>query len=243
MIGARLNIKMPPYQYKGIPMLKIRLLSLTRESPYLEKAVFILIRGPGLRRRLLYFILVSQRVSLVHICDLIFRPSWHREVLTHWFRRDAVVILNWYFETHIKDRYLKHRLVCEITLRCMPEYIDDDKSTLVQVMGWCRPATNHYQGHCRSRSVLPWRHKATKGLFILGGAISAHFATAKWGHCFTNPPQEHCIIYGTKHLFTQKMCRRASAKKWLHSLNTGVASCMFESVTCCMRWRGMQLYV
>ena len=32
----------------------------------------------------------------------------------------------------------------------------DDKSTLVQVMAWCRQATSHYLSHCCPRSLLPY---------------------------------------------------------------------------------------
>ena len=30
----------------------------------------------------------------------------------------------------------------------MPQYLTDDKSTLVQVMAWCRQATSHYLSQC-----------------------------------------------------------------------------------------------
>ena len=32
----------------------------------------------------------------------------------------------------------------------------DDKSTLVQVMAWCRQATSHYLGQCWPRSISPY---------------------------------------------------------------------------------------
>ena len=44
---------------------------------------------------------------------------------------------------------------CEIALRWMPLDLTDDKSTLVQVMAWCRQATNHYLGQCWPRSMPP----------------------------------------------------------------------------------------
>ena len=43
----------------------------------------------------------------------------------------------------------------EIALRCMPLDITDDKSTLVQVMAWCRQATNHYLSQCWPISLSP----------------------------------------------------------------------------------------
>ena len=43
----------------------------------------------------------------------------------------------------------------EIALRWMPLDLTDDKSTLVQVMAWCRQATSHYLGQCWPRSMSP----------------------------------------------------------------------------------------
>ena len=37
----------------------------------------------------------------------------------------------------------------------MPLDLTDDKSTLVQVMAWCRQATNHYLSQCWLRFMLP----------------------------------------------------------------------------------------
>ena len=42
------------------------------------------------------------------------------------------------------------------TLRLMPWHLTDDKSTLVQVMAWCRQATSHYLSQCRPRSLSPY---------------------------------------------------------------------------------------
>ena len=45
---------------------------------------------------------------------------------------------------------------CEIALRWMPLNLTDDKSTLVQVMAWCRQATSHYLSQCWPRSMSPY---------------------------------------------------------------------------------------
>ena len=42
---------------------------------------------------------------------------------------------------------------CELVLRWMSLDLTDDKSTLVQVMAWCRLATNHYLSQCWPRSL------------------------------------------------------------------------------------------
>ena len=44
----------------------------------------------------------------------------------------------------------------EIALRWMPLNLTDDKSTLVQVMVWCRQATSHYLSQCWPRSLSPY---------------------------------------------------------------------------------------
>ena len=44
-------------------------------------------------------------------------------------------------------------IFCEIALRWMPLDLTDDKSTLVQVMAWCRQATSHYLSQCWPRSL------------------------------------------------------------------------------------------
>ena len=44
----------------------------------------------------------------------------------------------------------------EIALRWMSRDLTDDKSTLVQVMAWCRQATSHYLSQCWPRSMSPY---------------------------------------------------------------------------------------
>ena len=45
---------------------------------------------------------------------------------------------------------------CELALRWMSLDLSDDKSTLVQVMAWCRQATSHYLSQCWPRSLPPY---------------------------------------------------------------------------------------
>ena len=68
-------------------------------------------------------------------------------MLTHWPRGDVSVILKVYFLTLHTEKSLWHplwQLHYEIALRWMPQTITNKKSTLVQVMAWCRQATSHY---------------------------------------------------------------------------------------------------
>ena len=45
---------------------------------------------------------------------------------------------------------------CQIALRWKQQNLTNDKSTLVQVMAWCRQATSHYLKQCWPRSMLPY---------------------------------------------------------------------------------------
>ena len=45
---------------------------------------------------------------------------------------------------------------CEHAPRWILQNTSDDKSTLVQVMAWCRQATSHYLSQCWPRSMLPY---------------------------------------------------------------------------------------
>ena len=45
---------------------------------------------------------------------------------------------------------------CETALRSMLQNPSDDKSTLVQVMAWCRQAASHYLSQCCPRSLSPY---------------------------------------------------------------------------------------
>ena len=47
------------------------------------------------------------------------------------------------------------RISYKIALRWIPQDFTDDKSTLVQVMAWCRQATSPYLSECWPRSMSP----------------------------------------------------------------------------------------
>ena len=46
---------------------------------------------------------------------------------------------------------------CKIAIRWMPLDLTDNKSTLVQVMAWCRQVTSHYLSQCWPRFMSPYR--------------------------------------------------------------------------------------
>ena len=75
--------------------------------------------------------------------------------LTHWPLGD--------FNKFLKKIIFKLILVtndcdisCEIALRLTSWDLSDDKSTLVQVMAWCRQATSHYLNQCWPWSLAPY---------------------------------------------------------------------------------------
>ena len=76
-------------------------------------------------------------------------------LLTHWPLGDLNVILKMqssilvYFIGIFKSSY-------DNVLKWMPQDLTDDKSTLVQVMAWCRQATSNYLYQCWPRSPTPY---------------------------------------------------------------------------------------
>ena len=67
---------------------------------------------------------------------------------------------------------------CELALRWMSLYLTDDKSTLVQVMNWCRQATSDYLSLCWLRSLSPYG--VTRPQWVSIGTTAIH---SKQGWC------------------------------------------------------------
>ena len=134
--------------------------------------------------------------------------AWHLQTFTSFVMRfvsglSVNSLAPGKFEWHFK--YLIFQIIsvidgwgisCELALRWMSLHFTDDKSTLVQVMAWCRQATSHYLGQCWPRSlspygitgpqwVNPWtagntwvhnQHKATDAQALKHQAITSHNA-------------------------------------------------------------------
>ena len=65
----------------------------------------------------------------------------------------------------------------DTALWCMPLDLTDDKSTLVQVMAWCRQATSHYLSQCWLSSLLVMASLGPNELrLILQGLYRGHNA-------------------------------------------------------------------
>ena len=45
---------------------------------------------------------------------------------------------------------------CKLALNWMPKHLNNEKSTWVQVMAWCRQATNHYLRQCWPKPMSPY---------------------------------------------------------------------------------------
>ena len=85
----------------------------------------------------------------------------------------------------------------KIALRWTSLDLSDDKSILVQVMAWCRQATNHYLNQCWPRSLLPygvtrpqWVNPLSWVVQIIPGKTS-HYSK----QCHDNPIQWHIYVF------------------------------------------------
>ena len=76
-------------------------------------------------------------------------------MLTHWPLGDLNKILDTYIIFKLISGTDGWDISCKIALRWMPLDLTDDKSTLVQVMTWCRQATSHYLSRCWPRFMSP----------------------------------------------------------------------------------------
>ena len=76
------------------------------------------------------------------------------------------------FQANFSDWWLKYMCIsCKIVLKWMPMDLTDGKSTLVQVMAWCRQATSHYLNQCWPRSMSPYGHDEFKCWRVLNKEI------------------------------------------------------------------------
>ena len=83
----------------------------------------------------------------------------HQDIISHGINSLAPGRFKYHF------RYVTFKLIalldgwgisCEIFLWWTSRDIADEKSTLVQVMAWCRQATSHYLSQCWPRSQSPY---------------------------------------------------------------------------------------
>ena len=92
----------------------------------------------------------------------------------------------------------------------MPQDFTDDKSTLVQVMAWCRQATSHYLSQCWPRSPMPYGvtrpqwvnsakhitpHESGLGFMTTIFPLFSWFWFSGLGHCRVCHPQMAIFIF------------------------------------------------
>ena len=94
---------------------------------------------------------VSGELMSSSICGVCMECFIRFTRLTHWPLGD---LNENYFQTDFNDLWLRY--LCEMIPRRMWLDLTDDKSTLVQVMAWCRQATSHYLSQCWPSSISPY---------------------------------------------------------------------------------------
>ena len=79
-------------------------------------------------------------------------------------------------------------------LSWMPQDLTDDKSTLVQVMAWCRQATSHYLSQCWLSSLSPYgvarQQWVNVPLHFMQRSFRAQYVTLSltgWAHTQNHP--------------------------------------------------------
>ena len=103
---------------------------------------------------------------------------WNDASLTHWPLGDFNEILKIMFKLILVTDGCD--ISSEIAIRWASLDLSDDKSTLVQVMAWCRQATNHYLNQCWARSLPPYGVTRPQwGVFPLAGLLCQ---LNKWAH-------------------------------------------------------------
>ena len=75
-------------------------------------------------------------------------------------------------------------IFCKIALKWMPLDLIDDKSTLVQVMAWCRRAPSHYLSQCWPRSMSPYGISRLQWVRLQ--RIFSEFTWLSYHHCGPN---------------------------------------------------------
>ena len=95
----------------------------------------------------------------------------------------------------------------------MPQNVNNEKSTLVQVMAWCRQATSHYLSQCWLRSPTPYGINQPQWteliLLVVWWVINA--SQLIWGN-YANP------VYGVAIICHQVRCLRWGHQSLFHTV-------------------------
>ena len=87
----------------------------------------------------------------------------------------------------------------EIALRWMPLDLTDDKSTLVQVMAWCRQATSHYLSQYWPRSMPPNGVTISMSFKSTGSCKKTVLISIFIANCLSFIPANHRCRSPTRH--------------------------------------------
>ena len=97
----------------------------------------------------------------------------------------------------------------------MPWNLTDDKSTLVQVMAWCRQATSHYLSQCWPRSLLP--HGVTRPQWVNSTVVLKNIPES----LRHNSMSSTCVFLVLGNVANKKHIDRQSSKSRRASMNEG----------------------
>ena len=101
-------------------------------------------------------------------------------------------------------------------LRWMSLDLTDDKSTLVQVMAWCRQATSHYLDQCWLSSLSPSgvaRPQWVNTYWSLG-----EMAVISLNQCWTSSIMPYCITTSRPQWVNQSHCHPSENKMYIQKL-------------------------
>ena len=88
------------------------------------------------------------------VIELMLTRHWWESLAFTWETFNSLAILMWFWKCNFQSCFTDWYL--QILWWCPQMNATDDKSTLVQVMAWCRQAPSHYLNQCWPRSPMPY---------------------------------------------------------------------------------------
>ena len=108
-------------------------------------------------------------------------PASFNSLAPGWSECDSKNVI---FQSCFTDWYLQ--TFHDNALRWMPQDLTDDKSTLLQVMAWCRRAPSHYLSQCWLSSLSPYSVVRPQRVNILRQIQDIHHFADIFKHIFRN---------------------------------------------------------
>ena len=91
----------------------------------------------------------------------------------------------------------------EISLRWMSQNLTNEKSTLVQIISWCRQETSHYPCQCWPRSMTPYGFTRPHWVKTMVSDIDTDCGLWNNSLCENNKITTHLKIYAWKRPISQ----------------------------------------